>query len=706
VSEAEAIASAASAAAETVEEAEAAEEGLDHAAEQGMQEERGNAATVAMLAEAKKQAPALTQVSLSPLAASVVVVAEEAPVADVSDAGTKEAATTTAPGIIVTSDKYASANTMQEQHEEAMKEAAARSSDEYSQTGKRGETITIDAAVSATQTSQVNEVIPRSGKRPRSNQVKKTDVERKEQEMCAGEKKRKCLGRLPPINEAECRITREQWVAAYLLNSGTETVDDHIEQLCRSRPIEEIILTHSIPNQKGESATISCRHLKTIVRNELLTSKLVDLSLQYILSIVSGGEIRDHDSIYEIYPNGREPMLIFGFDWFTRFELNSQDENWMMRWMKKMEPLDLLYYNIWYIAVVTDVHFLWADVLFASSQVRFRDSLRQRKNSDRYKRIFQFIMQMLSNAAKLSGKTVDLNEWSYHVCQKTIQQGDLTSCGPLFLRNGFDEISSEKGGMGPCDLCLGIFRKQMAKFLLNEIFKQKRGSEGLELTQEISVIGAHNAETEGNESVYTLEFELTSKKNRETGKLHLFNKAPYGTVFGKAAIRRAQGANQPFSHSVFLRGDLHSVQPHGSCGFICIFEGIDAANQDPVLRQKLLDIFGPSCKGWTDLCSCVQEIKKLHESEILSGQRSASYDLSICKRLRLLFSQQMSNSPDLFIRSFSDPCHKRHTQRSLPFELKKAGIQVNEDVVANVNYANVLNWALAFFLPILCLTKA
>ena len=72
VSEAEAIASAASAAAETVEEAEAAEEGLDHAAEQGMQEERGDAATVAMLAEAKKQAPASTQVSLSPLAASAV----------------------------------------------------------------------------------------------------------------------------------------------------------------------------------------------------------------------------------------------------------------------------------------------------------------------------------------------------------------------------------------------------------------------------------------------------------------------------------------------------------------------------------------------------------------------------------------------------------------------------------------------------------
>ena len=42
-----------------------------------MQEDRGDAATVAMLAEAKKQAPASTQVSLSPLAASAVVVAEE-----------------------------------------------------------------------------------------------------------------------------------------------------------------------------------------------------------------------------------------------------------------------------------------------------------------------------------------------------------------------------------------------------------------------------------------------------------------------------------------------------------------------------------------------------------------------------------------------------------------------------------------------------
>ena len=213
VSEAEAIASAGSAAAETVEEAEAAEEGLDHAAEQGMQEERGDAATVAMLAEAKKQAQASTQVSLSPLAASAVVVAEEAPVADVSDAGTKEAATTTAPGIIVTSDKYASANTMQEQHEEAMKEAAARSSDEYSQTGKRGETITIDEAGSLSQTSQV---ISRSGQRPRSIQVKRKNDEKNEQDMRL--QKRKISGPFHSMNEATCRNTRSEWAYENSLN--------------------------------------------------------------------------------------------------------------------------------------------------------------------------------------------------------------------------------------------------------------------------------------------------------------------------------------------------------------------------------------------------------------------------------------------------------------------------------------------------------
>ena len=130
-------------------EVEAAGEGVERAAEKGSEVERDDAATVAMAAKA--------------------AVAEAAPVAvnpDASDSGTEEAATPTAQGIFLTADKNASGYSMQDQDDEAIEEAVAKSSDEHSQTSDRGETITIDEAVSQSQTSQV---ISRSGKRPRSN---------------------------------------------------------------------------------------------------------------------------------------------------------------------------------------------------------------------------------------------------------------------------------------------------------------------------------------------------------------------------------------------------------------------------------------------------------------------------------------------------------------------------------------------------------
>ena len=428
------------------------------------------------------------------------------------------------------------------------------------------------------------------------------------------------------------------------------------------------------------------------MHNELLNSNLVDFGLKLILGIVSGGNVRNHGSVNEIYPKGREPMLIFGFEWFSNFEQISDDQV-LKRWMIALK-LDFSLYKTWYIAVVADVHFLWADVLLETSEVRFRDSLKKKINYVRYQQIFQLVKQMLSIAAELSGETVDLGKWTKYVCTKTIQQNDLTSCGPLFLRNGFDEISSEKGGMGSLgSLDEPIFRTQFAKFLHNEILKQ----ETLSVAQDVPLLGAQNAETEGNECVFALKFELTNKRNRETDRLHLFNQAPYGTVFGKAVIRRAQGGNQPFSSPVFLRGNLHSVQPLGSCAFICIFEGINAANQDPVLSQKLRDIFGTSCNGWNDLCLCVHEIKTLQENEIKSGRLSASHDVLICKRMRLLFSQQMSHHPELFTASFSNPCPKTLTRRGLGLALSNAGITVKEN--ACEEYANVLKWAVAILSP-------
>jgi hypothetical protein len=269
-------------------EVEAAGEGVERAAEKGSEVERDDAATVAMAAKA--------------------AVAEAAPVAvnpDASDSGTEEAATPTAQGIFLTADKTASGYSMQDQDDEAIEEAVAKSSDEHSQTSQtyqlsdRGETITIDEAGSPSHTSQV---ISRSGQRSRSIQVKRKNDEKNEEDIQKRLQKRKLSGPFHSMNESTCRNTRSEWACENSLNSVSETIFDEINRFCQSRCDSSIILTYSIPTQKGAFATISCRDLKTIVHNELLNSNLVDFGLKLILGIVSGGKVRNHGSVKKFIP--------------------------------------------------------------------------------------------------------------------------------------------------------------------------------------------------------------------------------------------------------------------------------------------------------------------------------------------------------------------------------------------------------------------
>lgn len=506
----------------------------------------------------------------------------------------------------------------------------------------------------------------------------------------------------PPIacmyESNQCN-TRKHW--AEKLIKGRNVFGD-ITKLITTQKKDSVLCSDS---STSLPLTITCTHLETILGSKWISHYLIEFCMVYVIKFVTGGEIRAHQSgVYEAHPNGRGPMLVFSFEWYAQFcatRKGDLDVQKLTSWMKRMN-IDWGVYKTWFLQCCTGTHYLFAVVDIKNSQVKIKDTKRNRKLE--HARLYKTIFGLCSAMLKIAGELVDSEQINMCICMSTHQQDDDFNCGPGLLDNFFDEFCGQKFTSD-----YSKSREMYAHVIWDQIKQQQRS------TEESVCVSAQNAEPTW--SIHELSFELVNKEARETdghqlfnpvtspgprgseikfthskGNLYLFNPVPYGMVQGNIEIRR-KGNQEPRTQSILLSGSIHSVEAFGSCGYIVIAEAVHQASHDTTLKLSLLQIFD-GCDFWIKLCTASNEIISLSKNKTLTPDQI--FEMSTCKPIRQLLCQEMIDNPGLFVDVFQKECMCRTwTKRQIGLNLRSAGIQVTDELLDNKEYTDVLKWAVA-----------